>query len=559
MKKTAKAPISATLVPILCLMGLLYFLFFFHLGSYSLFDMDEPRYAEAAREMVESGNWITPTFNYDLRFDKPVFFYWLIAIAYKLFGVSEFSARLFSAISASMMVLLTYGFARFWVSPRFGLLSALVLATSMEVIGLARMSVTDMTLSFFMTATTLTLFLVAHHSRKWWLVAGILSGLAVLTKGPVGIVVPGAILVLYAMVTGRLKHCFFTPWFAAALAACVAVAIPWYILAYLENGKIFLDALFLHNFTRYSDVVSGHDQPWYFYSLVLIAGFLPWSVFLPASLTYWFKQLKTKGAFLSGDTPMLANMVLFAALWAVFVFVFFSVAQTKLLTYILPMFPALALLMGATFEQATREQEEKKGSGLTKALTWSAAALCLIFLVVGGLFCIKMSMFLPREAKHISQNPENYIAVILLILGTALAVWMLTRKKVVMAIASQSVTMVALTAVALSGIVPHINQATQGSMISFLEKAGESPLITYEITRPSLTYYARKKIIHVPKHDRATLVSLLKAHASFYVITKNSFLEELSKARPEQSDLKLLEQGPRYSLLMLEEESQQTK
>jgi len=113
---------------LLVLMGIV---FFYKLGSYPLFDLDEPRYAEAAREMMERSNWITPYFNYEVRFDKPVFFYWLIALAYQWFGLSEFSARFFSAVTASGTVLMIYGFGRYWISRNYGLFSALILTTSM--------------------------------------------------------------------------------------------------------------------------------------------------------------------------------------------------------------------------------------------------------------------------------------------------------------------------------------------------------------------------------------------------------------------------------------------
>ncbi len=559
MNKSAKAPITAWLLPIGLLMGLVFFLFFYQLGSYSLFDMDEPRYAEAAREMLERGNWITPTFNYDLRFDKPVFFYWLIAIAYKVFGVSEFSARLFSAISASLMVFMVYFVGRTQVSSKFGLFSAIILASCLQMIGLARMSVTDMTLACFMTATTLCLFKVAQSSPRWWVAAGVLSGLAVLTKGPVGIVVPGGILLIYAAMNGQFKKVFWTPWFPLGVALCGVVALPWYWLAYQENGQIFLDALFLHNMTRYNDVVSGHSQPWYFYSLVLLVGFLPWTAFLPAALVYWHKKSKALPGGLLHTQEGAPRLFLFGMVWAMFVFTFFSVAQTKLLTYILPMFPGLALMVGATWFQAvspgvgTTEPKELPAleKTLRKHLAWSALVLFFVLLVIGVLFTLKMSMFLPREAQHISENPMNILAVAVLVLGTGGAMVLLFRQKLAWALTTQGTTMALLAVVALQGIVPHVNQATQGAMLSYLALAGEAPLVTYEIRRPSLTYYAQKRIPHIPKNDRATLEALVKTHPSVYVITKNSFMDELLAVQPLNSQLHMVSQGKRYSLLKL--------
>jgi 4-amino-4-deoxy-L-arabinose transferase-like glycosyltransferase len=540
-------------LPLLLLGVISLLLFFVNLGGYPLLDMDEPRYAEAAREMLERGSWITPTFNYELRFDKPVFFYWLIATAYQWFGVSEFSARLFSAITATLTVLSLFLFGRYWVSPRFGIYAAIILATSLEFVGLARMSVTDMTLSCFITLTILTLFMVVHHSPKWWLLGGFFAALAILTKGPVGLVIPGAILILYTWMTGQLKRCLFTPWFAIALGISLALSIPWYILAYLENGDIFIDALLHHNVTRFSDVVSGHNQPFYFFFVVLLVGFLPWSVFLPTSLYYWFKEFKTvfKGDFRAhyiSQSP-LVWVALYAFIWILYVFIFFTVAQTKLLTYILPLFPALALLMAATWHQlmASKDSIQK----LYPSFKIASLVLVGIFLVGGIIFAVKPALFLPREAKTLAENPENMIAVLVLTLGSALMVWAMFKKSFQTAFVAQSVGMVGLTVVAVYGIIPQVSHETQGAVMSYLQQAGDAPLITYEMTRPSLTYYGQRKIIRVPQNDKQALLGLFEKNPTLFVITKNSFIETLKTSQPNRSTLTLLEKGKRYSFFKL--------
>ncbi len=556
-----KAPVPALmpgLMPSMLLLGILcYFLFFFNLGGYSLFDMDEPRYAEAAREMLESGNWITPYFNYELRFDKPVFFYWLIALAYKWFGVSEFSARFFSAVNASFSAFMLLFVGARLGKLRLGLASAIIFATALEVVGLARMSVTDMTLATYMAGSTLALLMVVKESPKWWLVAALFSGLAILTKGPVGIVLPGSVLVLYTLLTGQFKTTFLNRWFPLALVVCAAIAIPWYVLAYLENGQIFVDALFKHNVSRFGGVVSGHDFPVYFFVPVLLIGFMPWTAFLPGSILFWaqnwFKKPFSLGSFREqiqqgGVTQQVA---LFSLVWVSFIFIFFTMSQTKLLTYILPLFPGLGLWLGAAFEALHEREVTAEAERLKRHWIISAGILAVLVGIAGVVFSYSPTTFLPREAKHLSDSLPAFAPTACLAIGVAFAAWLLSQRQYFQALVLKGVTMAMVVAMAVMKIVPLINEATQGAVLSYLKQAGDKPLITYEMTRPSLTFYARKKIIRVPQDDEKALHEMALQHPELYVITKNSFLDALNETNPEATDQTMIQKGHRYSLVLL--------
>ncbi len=524
------------------LASLCFALFFYKLGSYPFFDVDEPRYAETAREMLERNDWITPYFNYELRLNKPVFFYWLIALAYKTFGISEFSARFFSALSATGMVLATYGVGRWWVSQRLGFFSAVILATSIEIIGLSRMAIIDMTLAFLISATTIALFLVAHHSKKWWLVAGLLSGMAILTKGPVGIVLPGAVLVLYALLTQQFKACFFNRWFPLALVISVSVALPWYLLAWQVHGQFFLDEVYHNNFSRFSGGVNYHIKPWYFYLPVIAIGFMPWSLFLPISFVSLFKTLRQSA---NKNTAL----ALFALIWAGLIFLFFSIAQTKLLTYVLPLFPALALITGFAFDRLA----QNKASKLYLSVWILSGLLALALLIMAPLFLSQPATFLPKIAREVTQlteNPLSLVAIGSLVLGSVLMSIFLLRKQVTYAIMAQALAFALLVMAALNSILPSINTATQGAMLSFTKQARGNPLAIYEITRPSLTYYNRKKIPHVGREDYGKLNALLQED-SLYIITKNSLLDDLKSVIPEGSQLSLVDKQSVYSLLTL--------
>lgn len=553
LKASGKPAIG--MMPALLLLSLLcYFLFFFNLGGYSLFDMDEPRYAEAAREMLESGNWITPTFNYELRFDKPVFFYWLIAMAYKWFGISEFSARFFSAVNATFTAFMLFFVGARLGKLRLGLAAAIVFATAIEVIGLARMSVTDMTLATYMAGSTLSLFMITREGPKWWIAAALFSSLAILTKGPVGIVVPGAILVLYSLISGQFKACFLNRWFPLALLITAALSLPWYVLAYMENGQIFIDALFKHNVSRFGGVVSGHEFPFYFFVPVLLVGFMPWTGFLPGSVMFWWRKWASPSwtAFRDSITtrPASHQLALFSLVWVMFIFIFFTTSQTKLLTYILPLFPGLGLWLAATFE-ALYEETSAETQALSQNWIRSGVALTVLVAIAGVAFSFSPSTFLPREAKHLSETLQALGPTATLAIGIALAAWLLSQKQYFQALTVQGMTMAMVVAVAITNIVPQINEATQGAVLTYLKQAGSEPLITYEMTRPSLTFYARKKIIRIPQNDEKALIEMVQKYPKLYVITKNDFLDTLTDSNPDEATQTLLTKGHRYSLVLL--------
>lgn len=501
-------------------------LFFYKLGSYSLFDVDEPRYAEAAREMIVRGSWITPYFNDAIRLEKPVFFYWLLIGSYKLFGVNEFAARFVSAMAASGLVALTYSLAAYCRSRRVGVYAAVILASSLEVIGLARMSITDMTLAFWICSTTASLFMAIHKDARWWLVAGLLAGFGILTKGPVSLVLPGMIATLYALTTGRLKTMFLNRYLPLALVIAAAVALPWYFLAYQENKAIFLDSLYNNNVSRFSGAVDYHSEPPYYYVIVLLVGALPWTPHLVAAGQHVLRQFRKD------------DLLTYAAFWAVGVFGFFSIADTKLLTYILPMFPGLALVLALTFDAVS--------TGIHRIAAWTLVGL----LAAAGIALTPN--LLPAEAGHIADNPWVISGWAALLVGSLLSALMFNRRQISQAVLTHGVTMALVAVIALNGIVPVVNQATQGSMNQFVREVPTgAPLVTYEIIRPSLTFYAQRGIPHIARDDYAKLLAILHQGLPVYIITKNKFIPQLYNGLPPSTQLSIVDRASVYTLLRL--------
>ncbi|MBI3309182.1 MAG: glycosyltransferase family 39 protein, partial [Candidatus Melainabacteria bacterium] len=331
------------------------FLYFFKLGGYGLIDVDEPRYAEAAREMIESKNWTVPYFNYVVRYDKPILFYWLEAIAMLVFGINEFSARLPSVLMSFFCLYFVYLFIRKFSSLTIALLGVLVLMTSFEFAALSRFSIPDMTLSAFITASIICFYLgyceLLESGRFyknqivtfsfWYILGFIFTALAFLTKGPVVLVLEFLIFFPFFWWIRKLDYFFKNKSFWIGFIGFIVLTLPWYISVHNATGGEFTKVFFgLHNFARFTTVVSGHKGVIYFYIPVVLLGFMPWIFFLPQSIYCVVKKGLT--SLLKGSQEQVAWFCLW---WFLVVFLFFSFSRTQLLTYILSSFPALAIIV----------------------------------------------------------------------------------------------------------------------------------------------------------------------------------------------------------------------
>jgi 4-amino-4-deoxy-L-arabinose transferase-like glycosyltransferase len=326
-----------------------------NLGQPSLWDIDEGNNASCGYEMNEAGNWVVPTFNYRLRVDKPALLYWLQIAAGRSFGFNEFSARLPSALAALAGVLLTYELARRLFGRGPALLAGLALAGNVGYCAAAHFANPDALLTAC-SVLTLLLFWRAYVRGGWWFVpAGAAAGLAVLAKGPVGLVLPGAVACLFLLVTGNLRR-LLDPRLLLGLLAFALVALPWYAWVGIETKGEFLEGfLFKHNVDRFLHPMENHPGPFWYYGVVLLLGFLPWSVFLGLGL--WHGVADWRAERLrdreqsppAGPAPRHAHVFLWC--WVAVYLVFFTASGTKLPNYVLPLYPALAVLTGRFLER----------------------------------------------------------------------------------------------------------------------------------------------------------------------------------------------------------------
>jgi 4-amino-4-deoxy-L-arabinose transferase-like glycosyltransferase len=356
--------------------------FFFGLGRVALLGPDEPRYAEIAREMFASGDWISPRLCGCLWFEKPALIYWMSAAGYRWFGVNELAARLPVALTATLTVLLLYFVTRRVASEAAGFMTALVLATSGMFIGYARVVSPDMPLTAAMTAALLAGFLAteARGRRRtlWWLASFAAMALGVLAKGLPGVALVALIFVIYFI---WLRRGDLIDWRQVLMGAAVFSLISgiWYVPVIMRHGREFLyEFFFRHHFERFTSNEFGHPQPFYFFIPVAIAGLVPWSLFLLPALAH-LKRLRQ-----SRDRR--DALVAFAWTWAAVVIIFFSFSGSKLPGYILPAMPALAIIVGDRIERFVSGARTR----LTQAAVWLTV---LLLAVVGGGFAI----YLHRE------------------------------------------------------------------------------------------------------------------------------------------------------------------
>lgn len=335
-------------VPLILL--LLYVCLFSGLGALGLVGPDEPRYAAIARAMAETHDWITPRLWGTPWFEKPVLYYWTAGIAMRLFGVSEFAARLPSALAALLAVvavawtaLRTYGLGTAWYL-------LLMLPTSVAMIGFSRAAGPDMLFAGLLTGVMAIAVEILQKPRPGpilHIAFGFFLGAAVLAKGPAAVILAGGAILLWAALSRqwRAPFRFLHP---LIIAVFCATALPWYVLCAARNPDFLRVFIWQHNFERYLTPVFQHPQPFWFFGAILLLAILPWVLLLVAAVIEAAARLRS--------IERVNSPALFFACWALFPLLFFSLSQSKLPGYILPAVPPVVLMLGTSLASYARQK-----------------------------------------------------------------------------------------------------------------------------------------------------------------------------------------------------------
>ncbi|HEX6437452.1 MAG TPA: glycosyltransferase family 39 protein [Candidatus Binatia bacterium] len=345
---------------------------FYQLGTAGLFEPDEGRNAEKAREILLLNDWVTPHEDFFPVLDKPMFFYWLIAISYKAFGVNEWAARLPSVLAALGCFALVYSFARIRWGPWEALWSGLILISGVEFFILSRVVIFDMSLTFCISLALYSFYQAAHADaamqRRIYclLMYGALAA-GTLIKGLVGLLIPGLIIFFYLLIANRWSNLGSVYLIPGALLF-LALVTPWYLLAEARNSGFIRYYLWDEHFGRFATASFDREEPWYFFLGVLVVGFLPWSALLPSVIRrYWSQSLDDRKIFL--------------IVWSTVPLVLFSVSRSKLPHYILPIFPALSILTATTLSSMFQNRAHNLKRPL--AFFWALQSLSIWYLVLG--------------------------------------------------------------------------------------------------------------------------------------------------------------------------------
>ncbi len=325
------------------------FLFFFKLGDRSLRNPDEGRYAEIAKEMVLRHDWIEPRLYGIDYLKKPVLFYWLLAVSFKIFGFNEFAARFVPALFGVLGVVMTFFFAKRVFGTKTGFYAALILTTNFWYLQTGRYLLIDMVFSFLAVAALYSFYLARtedRHRRAYHLLFYVCVSLAFLAKGPVGIVIPGLAVVLFMTVQRRFWSVLSQMNLLEGILIFSLIVLPWFILISLKEPEFIRIFFFHEHWARFVSSQFEHQEAWYYYFLAVLVLLLPWTLFV-VPLTRSFSVFKDKVAraphvFLIGSALGLV--------------IFFSLSESKLPTYILPCIPLFSVFLGYAWAQSSAKK-----------------------------------------------------------------------------------------------------------------------------------------------------------------------------------------------------------
>ena len=485
------------------------------LGAPSLWDDDEGVNAECAREMAEVGTRIVPLFNWELRTAKPVFLYWLLQISYSSLGVDEFAARLPSALAFLGSVLLTYELGRRMFDAATGLLAGLIAASTLELVKLGHAATPDSMLLFFVLLYFWAFWRGSEGGgRGWYLPCGAASALAMLTKGPVGLAIPAAIVGAYFLWHRELRRMLDRRMIGGVLV-WIFVAVPWYALVTAETKGEWTTAFFMkEHLGRSAEPMENHGGPWVYYLGAAVLFSAPWSSFLVATLKDAWNRARIDGPE--------RRAVRFLVIWVAVVFAAFTPLATKLPHYIAPAYPALAILTASYLVRWMRGDIEMPRWARVSAVAGFAltgSAVMLAMLIGGG--AIPVGEFASKVRVFPGLAEWAWIGLFPIAGAVAFASCAHCGRR------RGAVAALAVSALAFAGGVaayPPVIVDRSKAVKALVAESGARDLLrdvrvgSHEYTQPSITFYVGRKVERLRSPEDAAAF-LAMPHPSYLFVT----------------------------------------
>lgn len=503
------------------LMTVCYFLYFVGLGNFPFIDPSESYYVEACREMLQLGDYITPHLNYQIYFSKPIINFWLIAASYKMFGLSEFSARLPFAILSSGLVLATYFFTRSLFNLRAGFIAGFCLATSPLLLLVSRKSSIDIGFTFFLNLAVFAAAYTLAKRNKWsWSLIYIALGLGVLTKGPATLILFCAGMAAF-LVAARPSIANLKDWIGAlklqfGIPIFLAVVLPWHLAVSSQTNGLFLKVFFWYeNLARFQGHTNfGTVRHWFYFS-VLGYGFFPWIALIAPAIAYALfgenKVSKREDAtnpvnrLFKGTINLLqtvrsraqddgqARTLILLTAWSITTFAFFSVSKTQLATYILPVIAPVCVLIGVLANRWLSLGYERLSRGSTiwaNIFSWLFAIAGVASVPAAIIFAINCPEAPPAVLGF------SITAALVFAVGALAQLEALRSRRLVLSTQWIASTMVLAMALGTPICFEYAVNKMQGDLKAIAVDAGKSndKIAMYGNFMPSAMFYAKKPV-----------------------------------------------------------------
>lgn len=512
---------------ILILIILSYLFFMFGNRVLYLTNPDEVFYAQTAKEMAQKNTWMVPYIFGQPQFEKPIFTYWLIRISFMVFGVSDFAARFFPTIFGILGVVGLYLLALLgYKDSRKAFICALILMSSGIYIGMARIILTDIIFSVLILLSLLLFYRgYVYRERK---ASGLMffftfSAFAVLTKGPLGIIIPLLVIISFLLIKKEIKF-LFCNFSLYGFIIFLAISVPWYIYIIQRYGNTFIHEFFYNDHVRrLFEAEHKSNDTWYFYPALIILGMFPWSVY---ALFSFFKR-------------KLSDVDIFSLCWILVTFLIFQPAHSKLVSYILPLYPAVALLTG-DFLLSGRKRLIQAGSGIT----W----FILLLIPAGLILC-------PKE--YAGYLPEKNLLcgyIFVFVSGLVPALFFIIKKKypvVFYCFTAQIFILLLLVPLAHKNINVYMSSKDAADYLLENYKIDNAIVCSKPFLR-GIKYYTGKDVVvwggdffspHSVEHLRSdeAVMDFLKKHPAAYFVIRKSLFEDLERITKDGYKLDLLE------------------